>query len=112
MTETLHANIFFLVTSLSVIIVTAGLVWLLWHLIPVARDVRAIVAKLRRAGDDLERDFQAVRNDFHVLRSTVKEEGTKGKLLVDMALGFLQRKFTPKRPRKKSEPTEENQNSN
>ena len=106
MTETLHANIFFLITSLSVIIVTVGVVWLLWHLIPIARDIQIIVRKLRQAGDDLERDFQAVRGDFHTLRSAVKEEGTKGKVLVDLALGFLQKKFTPKRAKKKTEPTE------
>jgi len=102
MTETLQANIFFLITSFAVIIVTAGVVWLLYHVIPIAKDVRAIVAKLRRAGDDLESDFQAVRTDFHALRSTVKEEGTKGKAMVDLVLGFLQKKLTPRRTKKKT----------
>ncbi len=106
MTETLHANIFFLITSLAVITVTVGVVWLFYHLIPIVRDVRAIVAKLRRAGDDLEKDFQSVRNDFYALRGNLKEEGTKSKVIVDLALGALHRRFTPKRTKKKQDTTE------
>ena len=96
MTETLHANIFFLITSFAVITVTIGVVWLLYHLIRVARDIRAIVGKVRRAGDDLEKDFQS-------LRSVAKEEGTKGRVIIDLVLSALQRRFTKKRSTKKSD---------
>lgn len=107
MTETLHANIFFLITSLAVIIVTAGLVWLLYHVIHIARDIRSIVSKLRKAGDEIEQDFEAMRGDFHNLRANLKEEGTKSKVLVDMVLGTLYKKFAPRRSKKKSESTDQ-----
>lgn len=100
MTETLHANIFFLITSFAVITVTIGVVWLLYHLIPIARDIRAIVGKVRKAGDDLEQDFQS-------LRSVAKEEGTKGRVIIDLVLSAIQKKLTKKRTSKKSETTDE-----
>ncbi len=86
MTEVVHADIFFFITSLAVMLVTAGMLVLLYYLIPVARDIRDIVAKIRRAGESVEKDFDA-------LRVNVREEGAKSKALVDLALGFIARKL-------------------
>jgi uncharacterized protein YoxC len=93
MSEAIHADIFFFITSTAVIVVTVGVVILLYYLIPIVRDIRAIVAKVRRASDDVERDFQT-------MRLAIKEEGAKSKALVDLVLGYIARKlkrFVPHR---------------
>ncbi len=106
MTETLHANIFFFITGLAVILITAGMLWLLYYIIPIARDIRMLVAKVRRVGDRLEDDVESLRHDLHAFRLSVKEEGMKGKVIIDLALAALARKFRPKASRKKPENTE------
>lgn len=106
MTETLHANIFFFITALAVILITAGILWLLFYVIPIARDIRALTSKIRRVGDRLEDDVESLRHDLHAFRLSAKEEGVKGKVIIDLALAALARKFRPKQPRKKPEHTE------
>ncbi len=45
MSEVVHADIFFFISSLAVICITIGVLVLLYYVIPIVRDARAIVAK-------------------------------------------------------------------
>ena len=95
MDELLQTNVFFLITSLAVIIFTLGFVVLLYFLVPLVRDARDIVAKFRTATEEIEADFEN-------LRGTAQEEGAKTKAIIDVALGFLGHFFyTPPRRRRK-----------
>ena len=98
MNEVVHADIFFFISSLSVVCITIGVLILLYYIIPIARDARAIVAKLRKAGDEVEKDFES-------LRSTLREEGAKGKTILNLVFGFVTRTLTPaaKKPRAKKQ---------
>lgn len=99
MSELVHADIFFFITSTAVILITAGILVLLFYIIPIARDIRAMVASIRKASEDVEKDFEA-------LRANVREEGAKGKALIDLGFGFLMRKLTP-RPHRTKKPSAE-----
>jgi len=96
MDELLQTNIFFLITSLAVIVFTVGFCVLLYYLLPLVRDAQEIVSKLRTAAEELEGDFEK-------LRGNVEEEGARTKMLFDMALGFLGHFFVapPRRRRKR-----------
>lgn len=93
MDELLKANIFFFITSLSVMLITGGMLVLLYHLIPIVRDVRDIVRRLRNAGEAVEKDFEA-------LRVNLRQEGAKSKAIVDAGLGFIARKVGVRRKKK------------
>jgi predicted PurR-regulated permease PerM len=99
MTEIVHADIFFFITSVAVVVVTLGFVAVLYYVIPIVRDVREIVGKVRKAGESVEKDFET-------LRANVREEGKKGKMLVDLVLGWAMHALTPRtrRKAKKDEP--------
>ncbi|HVZ76150.1 MAG TPA: hypothetical protein VG934_02670 [Candidatus Paceibacterota bacterium] len=84
MTEVVHADIFFFITSIAVILVTIGVLILLYYLIPAARDLRKVVARICKASGEVEKDFED-------LRMTLRQEGTKGKMLIDIVLGWLER---------------------
>ena len=96
MNEVVHADIFFFIASLAVISITLGLLMVLYYAIPIARDLRAMTAKVRKASDEVEKDFED-------LRATLREEGKKGKTLLNMAFGFLTRMVeVPHKPRAKA----------
>ena len=100
MNEVIHADIFFFISSFAVILVTIGVLALLYYIIPMVRDARAIVAKLRKAGDEVEKDFEA-------LRGSLREEGTKGKTILNLVFGFVTRALQPPpvhKPRAKKPP--------
>ena len=99
MSEVVHADIFFFITALAVVLVAGALLVALYFFIGILRDVRAIAAKVRKTSDELERDFER-------LRLEVKSEGMRVKTVFDIFLGFLQRYMTraassaPKRRKK------------
>ncbi len=96
MDELLKANIFFFITSLAVLFVTGGVLILFYYLIPIVRDIRDIVRKIRNAGE-------AVEKDFETLRVNLKEEGSKGKAILDAGLAFVARKMGVRRKKKEGE---------
>ena len=103
MTEVVHADIFFFITSVAVVLVTLGMLVALFFIIAILREVRAIAQKVRKASDELERDFERLRGE-------VKAEGMRVKTVFDIFLSFLGRYMAasvPKR-RKKSVDTPTN----
>ncbi|HWB33996.1 MAG TPA: hypothetical protein VG753_01595 [Candidatus Paceibacterota bacterium] len=103
MDQVVHADIFFFITSIAVILVTVGVLVILYYLIPAARNLRDIVARIHKASGDVEKDFED-------LRSTLRQEGLKGKMLVDIVLGWIERMARPpvrRRAAKKVPPSSE-----
>ena len=84
MGELVHADIFFFVTTVAVMVVATILAIALVYAIGILRDVRAIVRRMRQASESLESDFNA-------LRHSVQQKGAKAHMLVDMVLGFVSR---------------------
>lgn len=100
MSDLVQADIFFFISSLLVVVVMVGMGLLFYYLVPVARDIREISRKIRKAGEDIEQDFTS-------LRFALREEGMKGKAITDLVLGFIARKLAPKRSRSKKVAPEE-----
>lgn len=100
MSDLVQADIFFFISSILAVVVTVGMGLLFYYLVPVARDIRAISRKVRKAGEDIEHDIASIR-------AVVREEGMKGKAITDLVLAFVARKFAPPRRRAKKETTEE-----
>ena len=64
MSDMLHANIFFFITSVAVIAVALLLIIVLWYVIAILREVRAITQNVRKASDGLESDLERIRQEL------------------------------------------------
>ena len=82
MSELLHADIFFFITAVVVIIIGVGSAVVLYYLVLILRDIRAITKKVRSASDVIEQDF----TDLH---ATLKSEGLRMKHVLDTLLAFV-----------------------
>ncbi|HYF10562.1 MAG TPA: hypothetical protein VD967_03085 [Candidatus Paceibacterota bacterium] len=94
MNEILHADLFFLITAVAVIVVGIALAALLFQVFVILRAVREIVENVRKASGSIEEDFES-------LRTEVKGEGKRVKTVLGLALGFLTRRFLKSRVRRK-----------
>lgn len=61
MGEVLQANIFFIITSITVVVFMGLLSIALYYAIGILRNVREITDRIRRASEQLEADASAVR---------------------------------------------------
>lgn len=77
----IHADIFFFITSIAVILLTAALVALLIYLIRILRDLKKISAKVK---DETE----LVAGDIDDLRRKTKEEGYRLKNFISFFSGL------------------------
>lgn len=91
-----HADIFFFVSTIALVVLSIALLIALYFAIGVLRDARKISARMERASINLEKDFDA-------LRESVKAEGNKVKGIADLILGFIIHKLTPKQKRRRKE---------
>jgi hypothetical protein len=92
--ELLQTNIFFFIASLSTIVISIGICVLLYYLVPLVRDARDMMAKIRIAAEEVE-------DDFEKLKDVAEEEGAKGKAIADVVLGFVMRALSVRAPRKR-----------
>jgi hypothetical protein len=99
MTEVVHADIFFFITAIVVLVVGVGAAIIACYVILILRDVRAMVRKVRKASDEIEEDFEA-------LRATIKNEGMRVRSIVELLLGFLLRRASKPRAKKKDKAVE------
>lgn len=103
-TELMHADVFFFITAIAVIVLSVGAAVVLYYVIGIVRDVRAITEKVRTASDGLERDFED-------LRATLKKQGVRTRTVIELLLSFLMRKIPKARiksvKKETEQPTEE-----
>lgn len=64
MSEVLHANIFFVITSVAVVLFTLLLCVLLYHLIKIVRSVRRIVERIEEGSEVIAEDMSELRRFF------------------------------------------------
>ncbi|MDP4020453.1 MAG: hypothetical protein Q8P58_00190 [Candidatus Adlerbacteria bacterium] len=98
MNDVLLTKIIFTITAVAVSAITLGILAVLWFIIPMVRDLREMVGKIRKAGEHVEKDFEALRANLH-------EEGHKAKTIVDLALNFVGQKLKPKATRRPKKPS-------
>lgn len=64
MNEILHANVFFFVTGIAVIIISAVLCILLYHVIRTLKSIRRILGSIEKGTEVLSEDMQNIRMYF------------------------------------------------
>ncbi len=89
----IHADIFFFVTTIAVVIVAAIFIVVLIYLIKVLMDLKKITEQVRD-------EAILVREDLSDLRSNIKREGFKLHSLVDFVAGIFKRKKAPRSKKK------------
>ena len=65
MNSVLQTNIFFLITAIAVVVVSAMLVVVLVYVIRILRDARHIAQVLRRETDQMEEDINGIRASIY-----------------------------------------------
>lgn len=66
MTEVLHANIFFIITTVAVVLFTLLMCVLLFHLIKIVKAVRRIVDRVEAGSEVLADDIENLRATFNI----------------------------------------------
>ena len=87
MNEILHANIFFMIASLGVLVLTVLACVLLYHLVKVARSIRRIVERVELGSEVLADDIENIRETLNPAR------------LITMVMSYLPG-MNPKRRRR------------
>lgn len=85
MTEIMHADVFFFVTTAVVVVLGAVLVTVLLYTVSILADVKYITKKLKQGSDDVLEDLQHLRERF-------KNEGFKLLNLGAFLGGFFAKK--------------------
>lgn len=88
MSEVLQANIFFFITSVSVVLVTILLVAVLFYVLGILRNVKEVTDRIKEGSRMLAQDFSQARE-------AIKREGKKTTNIISF---FLDR-FEPKKRR-------------
>ena len=77
-----HADIFFFITSIAVVLVTAILVVVLIYLIRILRDAKAVTKKVKE-------ETVLISEDIDELRTKTRKEGVKLKNFMEFFSGFF-----------------------
>lgn len=65
MSEVLHANIFFIITSLAVVVFTLMVCVLVYYLIRIVRSIDRIVARIDEGSELVASDLATLRETLH-----------------------------------------------
>jgi hypothetical protein len=90
MGEFVHADIFFFITSIFVIVLAVGSAIAFAFVILILRDLRSIASLAKESGEKLA-------GDLDELRDAAKQEGLKVKSIFDFFLALLVRRQNMKR---------------
>lgn len=85
MNDLIHADIFFFISSISVVIITIVFCILGFYVFSIVRDVKYISNKLRDVTDELEENFDN-------LKKQVSDGGRKAKYLLEFFLNRFSKK--------------------
>ena len=89
MTEVLHANIFFFITSIAVIVFALLVCVLMYHLIKITKSIRRIVDRIEEGSEVIVEDLTQLREFF-----------AEGNIMTHV-LGMFMGRQTRKRRKKK-----------
>lgn len=92
----IHADIFFFISSIALVIISIGITVLLIYLIGIVKNVRDISEKVKAESGELIKDIKD-------LRVSLRQEGIKWRHVADMIRHFFSHKEEKKRS-KSSEP--------
>ncbi len=101
MEQIVHADIFFFITSIAVVVVGCATLVFICFLISFMREARKAVRTVRRMTEKLEADVD-------ILRENVKDQGHKVRTIFEILVALAGRPFArPQTRRKKTEKEKE-----
>lgn len=84
--ETLiHADIFFFISTIALVLVSTGIVIVLIYIIKILRNIRDI-------SDRVKEESTEIMADVKILRKNLRDEGLKWKHVIDLVRNFFVRK--------------------
>lgn len=95
-TSLIHADIFFFISTISLVLITAGLVIAFVYVIGILKNVREITERAKLEWTDIVADVRK-------LRAALRDEGVKWKHVVDLVRNFFVRDTSKKVAKKKPE---------
>lgn len=102
MSNLIHADIFFFITSIAVVILTILLLIAVYFSFRIFKKTESFV-------DDIKREGQKVISDVDDLRNAIREEGSKIKYMSEILSSFLVKK-EKSRTKKKAKNSQEEEN--
>ena len=93
MAELVHADVFFFITTIAVIVVSLEFALVLLYVLIILNDVRVVSKKVRMASDELERDFE-------ILRASVTSQSVRVKTIIRVLMDFIGRHLAKARSKK------------
>jgi len=81
----IHADIFFFISTIALVVISIGLCIALFYAIKILRTVREIAEKVQKESEE-------ALNDIRRLRHELRDEGMKWKHVADLARHFFMRK--------------------
>lgn len=84
----IHADIFFFISTISLVVISIGISISFFYVIKILRNVRDITDKANRESDELITDLRH-------LRKALRDEGLKWRAVADLIRGFFTKKSSP-----------------
>ena len=98
----IHADIFFYITSMAVVVLTALLIILFYYLVKIARHMEHTAKRLREESDH-------IMEDVSMIRESIEEQGGRAMSVLRFIFGsFLGSKISSHRKSKSSRKSEKN----
>lgn len=85
MNTLIHADVFFFISSIFIVVLTIGLAISFVYVVLILRDMRGLSGLAKRGGEELSGDISA-------LRYALKEEGVKARVVYDFFISLFVRK--------------------
>ena len=90
----IHADVFFFVTTIAVVVVGAALTVALIYLAKVLSDIKKITAEVRE-------EAVLFRKDIAEVRAEMKHQGSRLKSMIDLVTGMIRKRKITKTSRSK-----------
>lgn len=88
--ETLiHADIFFFISTIALVLVGAGIVIALVYAIKILKNIKYISDRVRDISDKIKEESVEIMADVKTLRKNLRDEGLKWKGVIDLIRNFL-----------------------
>ena len=92
----IHADIFFFISTIALVLITAGIVWALVYVVRILKNVRDI-------SDRAKAEWEEIVQDAEKLRGVLREEGTKWRHVIGLVRTFFVRDAVKKQKTKKQD---------
>lgn len=89
----IHADIFFFISTIALVLIAAGIIWALVYIIGILRNVRDM-------SDRAQAEWSEIVADSQKLRGALRDEGMKWKHVVDLVRTFFVRDAAKKKAKK------------